>query len=110
MEIKKLSDDYAVAAQIGPADVQTIVAAGYKSLICHRPDGEAPDQPPYAVIEREAIARGLTVRHQPVVSGRLGGDNVEELGRLIDELPKPVLAYCRTGTRSAQLWSLLQSE
>lgn len=110
MEIKRLSDDYAVAAQISPADVQTIVAAGYKSLICHRPDGEAPGQTPYDVIASEAVARGLMVRHQPIISGRLGGDDITELGRLMAELPKPVLAYCRSGTRSAQLWILWQSE
>jgi sulfide:quinone oxidoreductase len=76
--------------------------------VCNRPDGEGLDQPPFADIERAADDAGISIRYIPVVSGRISEEDVAQFGRALDELPSPVLAYCRIGARSATLWALSQ--
>jgi sulfide:quinone oxidoreductase len=110
MELKKLTDDVSVAPQIRPDEMSDIRAAGFRSVICHRPDGESPDQPLFREIEEAAKAAGLEVRHQPVASGKMLDEDAATFEALLNELPKPVLAFCRTGTRSASLWSLAQAK
>lgn len=106
MDIRTLSPALSVAAQISTADVAAIRAAGFRSLVCHRPDGEASDQPSFREIEQAALDAGLHVRYQPVESGKVTDEQAVEFGRMMKELPGPVFAYCRTGTRSATLWAL----
>lgn len=106
MDVRKLTDDVSVAPQIAPEDLAAIKAAGFRSIICNRPDGEAPDQPLYREIEEAAAAHGIEIRNQPVVSGKMSDEDAAKFSELIKELPKPILAYCRTGTRCASLWSL----
>ena len=108
MQIKNIDPTLSVTEQISVADVTEIAAAGFKSIICHRPDGEGADQPTFAEIESAARAAGLQAAYQPVVSGKVGDDDAAHFGALMDRLPKPALAYCRTGTRSATIWSLSQ--
>ena len=86
-----------------------IRAAGFKSVVCHRPDGEGADQPLFREIDDAAKTNGLEARYQPVVSGRMSDDDAAAFGQIMAELPKPVLAFCRTGTRSASLWALSQA-
>lgn len=107
---KKLTSDLSVAPQISVADVADLAAQGFKSIICNRPDGERTDQPPYADIERAALATGLSVRHIPVRPGQISDADVAEFRVALDELPKPVLAYCQGGGRSTALWTLSQAE
>ncbi len=106
MELKKLTDDLAVAGQIDPADMQQLAAEGIRAIICNRPDGEAPDQPSYREIEKAAAAQGIKTVYQPVISGAIGDGDVLAFEQALGELPKPVLAYCRSGTRCTALWSL----
>jgi len=106
MKQKRLSEAFSVSAQITAADVDDIVAAGFRTIICNRPDGEEPDQPAFEEIEAAARKHGLEVRYQPVVSGKIQGEDVNAFCALLDDLPKPVLAYCRSGTRSAMLWAM----
>ena len=106
MNIKPVTTALSVSEQIVVADVAEIVAAGFKSIICNRPDGEGADQPTFAEIEAAANAAGVESVYQPIVSGKFGDDDAASFGSLMDRLPKPVLAYCRTGTRSATIWSL----
>lgn len=109
MEPKKITGDLSVSAQICAEDLPAIAARGFRSVICNRPDGEAADQPAFGEIEAAARAAGLEIRNQPIVAGTLGDADAAAFGAALDELPKPVLAYCRTGTRSATLWSLSQA-
>ncbi len=109
MDLRKLSEDVTVAPQITGGDIPAIRAAGFRSVICHRPDGEGADQPLSQELRDAATAAGLEFRYQPIVSGMLSDLDAKEFGVLLGELPKPVLAYCRTGTRSAALWSLAQA-
>jgi sulfide:quinone oxidoreductase len=109
MDIRKITDELSVAPQIQAAEVPTIAAAGFRSVICNRPDGESSDQPCCSDIEAAVKAHGLVWRSQPVRSGGVTFTDAQEFGALLAELPKPVLAYCRSGTRCATLWSLSEA-
>jgi uncharacterized protein (TIGR01244 family) len=104
--IRPLSDSFAVAPQLGPDDMPAVAAAGFKSVIINRPDYEGgPDQPTAADVSKAALDAGLSVEYQPVVSGAMTAADVARFAELLNTLPGPVLAYCRTGTRCANLYA-----
>ncbi len=106
MEIKELDGDISVSPQITAADLAEIAKAGFKSIVCNRPDGEGNDQPLFHEIEEAAQRAGLACHYLPVESGKVTDADAAAFGVLFSGLPKPALAYCRTGTRSVTLWSL----
>jgi uncharacterized protein (TIGR01244 family) len=108
MDIRQISEDYSVSGQIAPDEVAAIKAAGFKSVICNRPDNEQPDQPSHEAIKAAVEAAGLTFRYIPVISGQMTADNVVDQAEALDELPAPVFAYCRSGTRSTNLFVAAQ--
>ena len=108
MNIKKVNECFAVTEQLNVGDVTDLAAQGVKSLICNRPDGEVPGQPTYAEIAAAAQQHDLGIRHIPVVSGQVGPADVLAFGAALAELPSPLVAYCRSGTRSIHLWALAQ--
>ncbi|MCR9137547.1 MAG: bifunctional protein tyrosine phosphatase family protein/NAD(P)/FAD-dependent oxidoreductase [Alphaproteobacteria bacterium] len=110
MEAKKVSDELSVSPQILVDDVKTLADQGFRALICNRPDGEGADQPVFKELENAAEGLGLQTRYIPVSAGKVNDDDVEAFATAMRELPKPVLAFCRTGTRSATLWSLSQAD
>ena len=101
MDMKKINGELTVSPQITPADVAEIAAAGFRSIICNRPDGEGADQPVFTEIEQAAKKLGLETSYLPVVSGKVTDEDAAKFGDEFARLPKPVFAYCRTGTRSA---------
>ncbi|TRD15168.1 TIGR01244 family sulfur transferase [Palleronia caenipelagi] len=105
MDIRRLSDGLSVAGQITTANIPAIREAGFRAVICNRPDGEEPGQPTFAEIEVVAKAAGLAARYIPVVSGAAMDGAVMTFNEAMREVPGPVLAYCRSGARSAALWS-----
>ena len=105
MELKKISSKFTVSPQISVEDVKAIAAAGYRAIICNRPDGEGTDQPSFEEIEAAARAAGLEARYVPVQSGMVRDEDVAAFGEALEDLQRPLVAYCRTGTRSATLWS-----
>ena len=111
MEFKKLTDTVSVSPQITPEDVKKIKDAGFRSIVCNRPDGEGNDQPTFEEIEMAAREIGLECLYQPVISGMVQDEQAEEFGRTLTHLPGPVFAYCRTGTRCtiAQLLQFLRN-
>lgn len=106
MPIKRLTDTLSVAPQISEGDLAALAAQGFRSVINNRPDGEAGDQPASAVLAAAAASAGLVYRDIPVISGQLQDAQVAAFGKALAELPAPVLAFCRTGTRSTTLWAL----
>ena len=110
MDLKKISEKTAVSPQITPQDMTAIKEAGFRAIICNRPDGEGVDQPSFEEIEAAAKKVGLEAAYVPVTSGKVRDEDVESFGAALKDLPRPVLAYCRTGTRSATLWSLHESK
>ena len=107
-EFRKVTADFAVAAQIDLADVARAAEAGFKLVINNRPDGEAPDQPTSVQVEAAARAAGLDYAHIPVRGGPTP-EQVQQENALIAEAPGPILAFCRSGTRSIVTWSLGQA-
>ena len=109
LKVVPLSETVAVAGQISPADLPAIARAGFKSVICNRPDGEDPGQPPHHELALAASQAGLTLAYLPVVSGRVSPQDGQAFASLLAQLPAPTLAYCRSGMRSATLWALSQA-
>ena len=110
MDLKQITEKTAVSPQITPQDMTAIKEAGFRAIICNRPDGEGVDQPSFEEIEAAAKKVGLEAAYVPVTSGKVRDEDVESFGAALKDLPRPVLAYCRTGTRSATLWSLHESK
>ncbi|RAK65407.1 TIGR01244 family sulfur transferase [Phenylobacterium kunshanense] len=108
-DFRRVTDDFTTSPQISLADVDEAARLGFRTIINNRPDGEAADQPAGAEIEAAARAAGLAYFHVPVVGGP-GPDQVEAVRRILDEAEGPVLAFCRSGTRSIVTWSLVQSQ
>jgi sulfide:quinone oxidoreductase len=109
MLLRRLTNELAVAGQITPGDMPGLAAQGICGIICNRPDGEAPGQPTYAEIEKAAAANGIKTAYLPVVTTAISDEDAATFGRLLDELPSPVLVYCRSGMRSTALWALSQA-
>ena len=110
MDPRTLSPQFAVSPQITPQDIPALKAQGYRAIIANRPDGEGADQPTFAEIEAAAHAAGMHARYIPISGGVVGDDDVEAFRSALRAMPGPVLAYCRSGTRSATLWSLAQAD
>lgn len=110
MELKTISTGLTVSPQITPSDVAVLKQQGFRSIICNRPDGEGPDQPTFQEVSDAAKAAGLEACYIPIVSGKVRDEDAEAFGAALAELPGPTLGYCRTGTRSATLWSLSQAK
>lgn len=106
MEIKPFTDEMSASPQISVDDLAEIAKQGYKSIICNRPDGEGVDQPTFAEIETAAHKHGLQAVYLPIVQGKVQDSDAVSFAKSMRSLPKPALAYCRTGTRAAILWAL----
>ncbi len=106
MDLRPITQDFTVSPQIEVGDVAAVVDAGYRSILCNRPDGEDYGQPAYDAVAAAAAAAGLAVRWVPIVSGQMTQAALDEFRAALDEMPKPILAYCRTGTRCTMLWSI----
>jgi uncharacterized protein (TIGR01244 family) len=103
---RRLNDRVYVAPQLVPEDFAAARAAGVRTVVNNRPDGEAPDQLDSAEAERLATEAGLDYVHIPVPLGGLTGEMAEAFGRTLAESQGPLLAYCRSGTRSCTLWAI----
>lgn len=110
MQVNKVSDRYSVAAQIRPEDVAALKEAGFGTVVCNRPDGEAGGQAPVAEIAAAAEAAGLVFAHNPIKSGAPTPEAVSRQRAICAGSDAPVFAYCATGTRSTILWTLANPE
>jgi len=106
MEIKTISSLLSVSPQILPTDIVEIAKLGFKSIINNRPDKESDDQPLSTELAAEAARCGIQYQDMPIVVGELSPSDVGAFDAAMAELPGPVLAFCRSGTRSIMLWAL----
>ena len=106
LDIRRIDDRFAVAPQIAPEDVAAIKAAGYVAIVNNRPDHEEPGQPDGDAIRAAAEAAGLGYTAIPVTHAGFSHPQVTAMIDAIDGADGPVLAYCRSGTRSCNLWAL----
>lgn len=104
MEYRPINDDYAVSGQITADEVALIKAAGFRSIICNRPDDEQPGQPSAQEIAVAAAAADLIFRHIPFTSGQMTDEDVQKMTEALDEIPGPVFAFCRSGARSTNIY------
>jgi uncharacterized protein (TIGR01244 family) len=107
-EFRRVTDQLSVSPQIAISDLAQAAAQGFKLVINNRPDGEDAGQPTSAEMEAAAKAAGLAYAHIPVRGGPTP-DQVEAERLLLEDAPGPVLAFCRSGTRSIVTWSIGQA-
>ena len=104
--IRPLNDAVAVSPQITPGDILAIAAAGYVLVVNNRPDHEEPGQPSGEAIRAAAEAAGLAYAAVPVGHAGFGHAQLDAMADALRGADGPVLAYCRSGTRSCHLWAL----
>jgi len=106
---RKLTDTVYASPQIGLAEVQAAAAQGITLIVNNRPEDESDDQTPGAAIETAARAAGLGYVAIPVTHAGFSEAQVGALAQALAAAPGPVLAYCRSGTRSTLLWALAEA-
>jgi sulfide:quinone oxidoreductase len=106
MELKVIDDGLMVAPQMQPEDLAGLAAQGFAAVVCNRPDGEEPGQPPLDAMRAAAQGAGLAFHHIPVAGGLFPPAAVAAFAAIRRGTPGKVLAYCRTGTRAATLDAL----
>lgn len=106
MDVKEVTPGFAVAPQIAVEDMQALADAGYAAVVCNRPDGEEPGQPALDDLRAAAHAAGLAFHHIPVSGGEFPAGAIAAFGAVRKGTQGPLLAYCRTGTRSITLETL----
>lgn len=106
MDIRKIDDTISVAPQLNLTHVAEAAALGFKTLIANRPDGEEPGQPAMADLEAAAREHGMDWVYLPVESGNIQDADVDAFAPVFENAQKPVLAFCRSGTRCSVLWAL----
>lgn len=109
MTIAKVTKDLSVSPQLSAQEIADAARAGFKTIINNRPDGEEKAQPSADALKKAAKDAGLEYRHIPVVPGQITDQQIDAFAAALEDLPKPALAFCRTGTRSISLWSLCQA-
>ena len=109
MELKRINDEFSVSPQISPDDMTALKTGGFTTVINNRPDGESPDQPSSATMQAAAQAAGLTYHYIPLGRDGVSSQMVEETTAALEGSDGPVLAFCRSGTRSTTLWALSQA-
>ena len=110
LEIVKVTPDFAIGPQISPEDFEPLRAAGFASVLNARPDDEIGDYLLSQDAERHARANGLAYAHCPSDNHAIfETDVIDRFERALVDLPKPIFAHCKTGTRAAILWALVGS-
>ena len=106
---RKLTDGIYTSPQITLDDVAEAAAMGVKLIVNNRPEGESDDQVPGAEIEAAAHAAGMDYVAIPVTHSGFSETQVVAMAKALDGAEGPVLAYCRSGTRSTLLWALSEA-
>ncbi len=104
MQLMQLTDDYFVAPQIQPADIDSIKQAGFTTVICNRPDNEDPGQATFHDIAAACSSHDIECHHIPVTGMPLAGADIARQHELIAASAGKTLAYCRSGQRSAMIF------
>jgi len=108
-DFRQVTPDFWASPQITPGDVAEAAALGFTLIVNNRPEGEADDQTAGAEIAATARAAGMDYRAIPVSPGGFDEGQVRAMAEALGGAEGPVLAYCRSGTRSTLLWSLAQA-
>ena len=110
LPLRSVGPDVCVAPQLTPDAIAEAARLGFRSIVNNRPDFEhGPDQPTSAAIEAAARAAGLEYRFLPVDGGYQSPEEIAAFAQLLKELPRPLLAFCRSGARSTRLFMAAQA-
>lgn len=107
---RALTSTVSVTGQMTPSKFQQLIQQGFKSVIVNRPDQETGNSVTVSQLRSIAEKSQVNVIYQPVMNGQLSQANIEEFARYYNELPKPILMVCRSGTRSAALFNQAKSQ
>ena len=105
-ELIPLSPGLSVTGRLDRADIDALAQAGVRTIVNNRPDGEDPGQVPAAEARRLAEAHGIAYHHIPITAASLTRADVDAFAATLREAGAPVVAHCRSGTRSTLLWAL----
>lgn len=108
-DFRKVAENFWVSPQIGIDDVAEARERGFGAIVNNRPDGEAEDQVAGAQIAAAASAAGLDYVAIPVTTSAIGADQVRAMAAALESARGPILAYCRSGTRSTFMWALARA-
>ena len=109
MIIRQLTPGLSVADQLTMDDLEAVKEAGFKAVICNRPDEEGEPHAEADSMAQKADAIGLEFRYLPVNGANITDTDVAQHAALLSEVPGPVLTYCRSGARCAKLWALCEA-
>ena len=109
MTYREVDGETRVGGQVWPEQMDDVKASGVAMIVNNRPDGEEPGQPPSTEVEAAARAAGLDYRHIPVAGG-FSLPQVEAMSEALASAQGPVLAFCKSGTRSIFLWALARAQ
>lgn len=108
-DFRRITNDFWASPQISPEAVAEAAALGIRAIVNNRPEGESDDQPAGAEIAAAARAAGLAYTAIPVTHAGFSQAQVDALAETLQQADGPVLAFCRSGTRSTLLWALAQA-
>ncbi|WP_332060714.1 TIGR01244 family sulfur transferase [Bartonella sp. CB74] len=106
MNLQQIEPDIFISAQISVEHVKTLAKAGFKTIICNRPDQEDPHQPDFSSIKATANKYGIEAYYIPITPSAIEKSDVETMQKVLKTAPIPLLAYCHYGTRSMHLYRL----
>lgn len=104
--LMELAPGLSAAGALSAADIEALAQAGVKTIVNNRPDDEDPGQLPAADAIRLCAAHGIAYHHIPFVAASLTREQVDEFAAVLKTAPHPVVAHCRSGTRSTMIWAL----
>jgi uncharacterized protein (TIGR01244 family) len=107
-QLVSLAPGLSVTGRLDRPDIDALAHAGVRTIINNRPDGEDPGQLPVAEARRLAEALGIAYKHNPITAATLSRADVDAFAATLRDAPAPVVAHCRSGTRSTLLWALSQ--
>lgn len=110
MKIHELEPGFAIREAVTLKDLNEVAERGFKSVICNRRPGEADDFPDDQALRAKAAKLGIEWRCIPVSPGEYSDADIAAFGQAMDDLPTPILAFCRSGKRAVHLWAHAKSQ
>jgi sulfide:quinone oxidoreductase len=104
--LAELAPGLSAAGKLDRADIEALADSGVKTIINNRPDGEDPGQLPAADARKLAESRGIAYHHIPFTAATLTKADVDAFAATLAAAKGPVVAHCRSGTRSTLVWAL----
>lgn len=101
---KELDPQVTAGPQIRPEDVAHIAAAGFRAIVCNRPDGEEPGQPDWNEIAEACAHNGVVAKYVPLNDRAATDYATRAFAQVMRETEGKVFAYCRSGARCEVIW------